>query len=353
MNSPSIKKIMNPADKVTTEYLQRARRYAQRKRLPRISHATSRNMGQHSAQNSEDSQPSSSKNDNATTNDIPELMAPFQPPGYPPLGRVCCAGYSAVRISDLLRQLPPSVHEYAAQIGPISFDGAAFSPSVGLQSNQVATKTLHRSIDSAYARRLLDNPSLAHITVTLDLATQIKKSVKANGPMEALLAQPLPGHRAHKPKHTAKRSRPLARANRDGPARPRAQAGVERVASRPCSGPVGRRRLAVGAWPCMLPPDMRPPSAAARNTGYQARTPGSRSGRHGGLGARIRSAGCDAINRWRCRGLIAPYETLMRFPGLVAPCCTSLRSIALYCTYCTFCALLRLTFLCYIGSLRG
>ena len=187
MNSPSIKKIMNPADKVTTEYLQRARRYAQRKRLPRISHATSRNTGQHSAQNSEDSQPSSSKNDNATTNDIPELMAPFQPPGYPPLGRVCCAGYSAVRISDLLRQLPPSVHEYAAQIGPISFDGAAFSPSVGLQSNQVATKTLHRSIDSAYARRLLENPSLAHITVTLDLATQIKKSVKANGPMEALL----------------------------------------------------------------------------------------------------------------------------------------------------------------------
>ena len=40
---------------------------------------------------------------------------PFKPPGLPPLGRACCAGYCSVHICDMFRILPQSVFDSTEQ----------------------------------------------------------------------------------------------------------------------------------------------------------------------------------------------------------------------------------------------
>ena len=105
-------------------------------------------------------------------------LADFKPSILPLPNRVCCAGYCPVRIAGLLHQLPAFVNKASDKITPSHF-------SEVLQANHEARSKPDQFADGAYARRILENPSLAHLTVTTDLSSVTKKSM--NVPMKQLL----------------------------------------------------------------------------------------------------------------------------------------------------------------------
>ena len=169
-----------PTHDVTTELLQRARRSAQRKRMPRAMRA----KGLIAVRN-DDIEIEPSSTDLTSENSILVNAIPFKHPIIPPLRRVCCAGYCPVRIGGMLRQLPESVLSSAAQITRVSHNIGPFHFAHVLQAKHDARLRPNQCADGAYARRLLENSSLAHLTV----ATQTKKCDGVNRPFLELLGK--------------------------------------------------------------------------------------------------------------------------------------------------------------------
>ena len=91
-----------------------------------------------------------------------------------------------MRIGDLLRMLPQSVFESAAHVNKISLDKATLSSF----SNKELLNTRFgnpRNKECALRWPPQENPSTAHLTITFEISTQIKKDIKANRTMEELL----------------------------------------------------------------------------------------------------------------------------------------------------------------------
>ena len=174
---------MHPAEMVTTKYLQKARRFAERKKMPPPPPIATQIDVRHDAVCPTESVTESS-NPAISLRHAP----PYKPPGLPPLGRACCTGYCPVRIGDLLRMLPRYVFESAAHVNKNAFDKATWS-SFSVKEQLDARLGNPQTKECALRWPPQENPSTAHLTITFEISTQIKKDIKANRTMENLLVK--------------------------------------------------------------------------------------------------------------------------------------------------------------------
>ena len=90
-----------------------------------------------------------------------------------------------MRIGDLLRMLPQSVFESTAHLNKMSLD-KAFLSSCTVQEQLNTRFGNHQNIH-VHEQLQQESPSIAHLTITFEVSTQIKKGIKANRTMEELL----------------------------------------------------------------------------------------------------------------------------------------------------------------------
>ena len=159
----------SPADAVTTRVLQKARRSAERKRTPRLPNMQTLVAAHQNAFYQE------------SKSDISKHLEHI--PSFPSCcvqKLICCSlSYCPVRIGDLLRHLPLSIHESVTRI---SVQTSPLSHCVTSQHTWFGSGLSKYSTNA-----LFENPSLAQLIMAYEFSTLQKKGIKINAAMEQLL----------------------------------------------------------------------------------------------------------------------------------------------------------------------
>ena len=193
-----------PGDTVTTRFLQKARRSAERKGKPRL--ASKREDGQDSAKRSSTekaqvdhhiipTQSLCSELKQSKDNDILELeknkklcslheFALSQGWTLPALHRIWSFGFDCDHVSTLLYSLPPSLLRCFSHVSN-TWDSILKTHSPEALQQKFGCWL---DKDNVVATELDQNPFLCKLTMTFDASTQMRTGFVANGPLASMLA---------------------------------------------------------------------------------------------------------------------------------------------------------------------
>ena len=93
-----------------------------------------------------------------------------------------------MRIGNMLRMLPESVFESTAHVNKILLEQPLVSSSTAQEQLDASLRN-PQNIHYEHERPQQESPINAHLTITFEISTQIKKSFKANRKMEKLLVK--------------------------------------------------------------------------------------------------------------------------------------------------------------------